>query len=221
MILIAIDTSTRWAGVAAVAPGRPVVERVWRSEHNHSAELMPAVVDVLRAAGETPQTLTHVAVAVGPGGFSAVRVGISVAIGLSLPRALPVAGVPTWDIEAAPFWSQASVASPVYALVPAGRDELSWASYTAPGARSGVGLSTASLLAESAPAGASFCGEGASELAGIVEAGRILGPTPSVRSPTILARLATEMFTSGQASAGGLAPVYARLPSITTPNRPV
>lgn len=220
MIVLAIDTSTRWAGVAVVIDSQGPVERVWRSNQNHGRELMPAVLDALRHAGAAVADVTHLAVALGPGGFSALRVGISTVIGLAMPRSLPAAGIPSFDIEAAPHWETATAASPLYALIPSGRGELAWASYVRPGLSLDRSLATAAVLAQAAPA-ARFCGEGAEEMKGLVEASRIISGPPPTRSPGVLARLAVRRFQAGEGGrAEELRPVYGRQPSVTNPALP-
>ena len=90
-MLLVIDTSTRNAGAALAREGQVVSSRSWRSTVNHTAELMPAVVQLLAAAMLTVNDLEGIAVALGPGGFSALRVGMSVAKGLALATS-PAAG---------------------------------------------------------------------------------------------------------------------------------
>ena len=87
-LLLAVDTSTRFAGVGIDDGSGSVVCRSWRSEQNHGAELMPAIMAMLEESGRTPADITHLAVANGPGGFSALRVGIGVVFGLATPRDL-------------------------------------------------------------------------------------------------------------------------------------
>jgi tRNA threonylcarbamoyl adenosine modification protein YeaZ len=179
---------------------------------------MPAVSSALDAAGLTAQEVTHIAVAIGPGGFSALRVGISAAIGIALPRGLPVAGITTFDLEAAPYLHLASSASPVIAVIPAGRGELAWARYEGPDGPVETGLSTAAALVARSPAPARFCGEGAADLAPSVEGHRLLGGPPPTRSPGVLARLARKRFEAGlSGDLNSIRPVYFRQPSITRP----
>jgi tRNA threonylcarbamoyladenosine biosynthesis protein TsaB len=216
--LLALDTSTRWAGVAVLKGEDAPVERVWRSEQNHGVELMPAVSDALGAAGITAQEVTHLAVAIGPGGFSALRVGISAAIGIAVPRALPVAGISTFDLEATPYLHLATSDAPVIAVIPAGRGELAWARYEGPDGPAETGLSTAAALAARSLARARFCGEGVADLFPVVDGIRLLGGPPPTRSPGVLARLAMKRFEAGlSGDLDSLRPVYFRQPSITRP----
>ena len=131
-MLLAIDTSTRHAGVAVADLGRVLSSRCWRSSVNHSAELMPAVDQILRSHGLTPGDLSGIAVALGPGGFSALRVGMSVVKGLAFTSGTAVVGVGTLDLEAYPYLQSGL---PVCAILDAGRKEVASALFGKDGVR--------------------------------------------------------------------------------------
>ena len=132
-MLLAIDTSTRNAGVALARDGLVIASRSWRSTVNHTAELMPAVSHLLASAGLTVNDLAGIAVALGPGGFSALRVGMSVAKGLALASGKPLVGTGTLDAEAQPYWQSGL---PVCAMLEAGRGEVASAAFGPDGGRS-------------------------------------------------------------------------------------
>ena len=102
-MLLAIDTSTRYAGVALADDQRVIAARTWYSTANHTTELMPAVAQLLQGRATAVQDLEGVAVALGPGGFSALRVGVSVAKGLAAAGGLKIVGVGSLDLEAFPL----------------------------------------------------------------------------------------------------------------------
>ena len=83
---LAIDTSTRHATVGLSREGNTIAELAWRSERNHSVELVPAIQRILAHARTDIRELSAVYLAVGPGGFSALRVGMSTAIALATAR---------------------------------------------------------------------------------------------------------------------------------------
>ena len=120
-MLLAIDTSTRYGGVALWDGDRAVSTITWRSTQNHTAELMPTIEYLLGRANASPRELEGIAVALGPGGFSALRVGISVAKGLALPLDIPLVGVGTLEMEAYPY---AGAGLPVCPILEAGRSEV-------------------------------------------------------------------------------------------------
>ena len=223
MILVAVDTSTRWAGVGLQVESGARTQMIWRSDQNHGRELMPAIVELMARANLRPPDITHLAVALGPGGFSAVRVGISAVIGLSMPGDLPVAGIPTHSIEALPFLESASAETPVVSLIPAGRNEVAWARFENPDdtTAAATGVSAPGKLSELVPPGTLFCGEAAELIADHVAADRILVDTTPTRSPIALLELATASFDDGAGtSARVLKPIYARSPSITMQRPP-
>ncbi len=99
-LLLVLDTSTRYAGAALWREDDAVASVSWRSTGNHTRELMPAIRRLLEMVDGKPEDLAGVGVALGPGGFSAVRVGMSAAKGLALPLKLPLVGVGTLEMEA-------------------------------------------------------------------------------------------------------------------------
>ena len=76
---------------------------------------MPAVAEILNWHRLAARDLTGIAVALGPGGFSALRVGISVAKGLALASGKPLVGLRTLDLEAHPYLASGV---PVWAEIP-------------------------------------------------------------------------------------------------------
>ena len=119
---LAIDTSTEVAGIALSERGVAIEERIWNAGRNHTVELMPGVATLLERNGVSASDLQAIFVATGPGGFTAVRVGISAAKGLALGSGATLVGVGTMWIEAIPF---AGRGLPVRPIMDAGRDELS------------------------------------------------------------------------------------------------
>tara|TARA_B100000959_G_scaffold286680_1_gene366468 strand:+ start:5542 stop:6207 length:666 start_codon:yes stop_codon:yes gene_type:complete len=215
--LVVIDTSTRFAGVGAVNNEGKRATRSWRSNQNHGRELMTAAIDALSELSLSPQDLSHVAVALGPGGFSAVRVGISATLGLAVSKQLPVLGIPTHEIEAHLHMSSASPESPVYSLIPAGRNELSWTRHTGDsGSTFGV-LAPDQLVTQLEP-DAILCGEACDLMANLVDPSRFGEHEPPTRNPNILIDIAIAKFNSGISTPyEELRPIYARPPSISKP----
>ena len=131
-MILALDTSTRYAGVALTTEDQVVALHTWHSFYNHTSELMPSVVNILEHVGVTVGELGGVAVALGPGGFSALRVGISAAKGLALVAKKPIFGVGTLELEAFPYLDSGVY---VCALLEAGREECATALFAANGIR--------------------------------------------------------------------------------------
>ncbi len=221
MNLLAVDTSTRWAGVGLQADSGTQLETVWRSDQNHGRELMPAIMNLLEQANLKPADLTNLAVALGPGGFSAVRVGISTVIGLAMPGNLPVVGVSTHRVEAQPFLDSASASVPLISLLPAGRGELSWARFESPEGEPEIGLCSAEALKELHTSQSQYCGEGCDLIRGQIDNSAILIGDSPTRTPKSLLDIASERFQlGGTPPLSELRPIYARPPSVTMPKQP-
>jgi tRNA threonylcarbamoyladenosine biosynthesis protein TsaB len=101
MRVLAVETSTLAGGVALLDGERLVSESVLDVAVTHSERLLRAIDRVVGDARWTPDDLEGLAVAVGPGSFTGLRIGVSTVKGLALARALPVAAVPTLDAIAA------------------------------------------------------------------------------------------------------------------------
>lgn len=82
--LLALDTSTHWVSFALYDGANLLCEHTWRSNDYHTVELAPMVNQALQRLGLTARQLTCVAVAIGPGSFTGLRVGIALAKGLVL-----------------------------------------------------------------------------------------------------------------------------------------
>ena len=100
---LSIDTSTRYASVALSRSGECVAELTWRSERNHSVELAPTVRDLMGRDSVAMSELDAVFVAAGPGAFSALRVGMSLAKTLASALKVPLVSVGTLEVEAQPY----------------------------------------------------------------------------------------------------------------------
>ena len=226
-LLLVMDTSTRCAGAALWRGGEAVASLSWRSAGNHTRELMPAIQRLLEMARAAPGDLTGLGVALGPGGFSAVRVGMSTAKGLALPLALPLVGVGTLELEAYPY---AGLGLPVRPLIDAGRGEVATALFGGPQAdwRKLEEERVVSLeaLAASVSGPTLLCGEGAQSRAGHLRevlgdrAVLVEGYTPASRLWS-LGAIAGLRLSRGEADAPNLLqPMYLRRPSIGRPGTP-
>lgn len=244
-MLLAVDTSTRYAGVALYSSptpdsGRMVASRCWYSSVNHTSELMPAVSQILENQNTTLADLSGIAVALGPGGFSALRVGLSVVKGLAVVTGKPVIGVGTLDLEANPYLDSGL---PVCALLDAGRNEVAAARFSREGRRICEDtVSTPEKLVEELKeefAGATqqdlenpqfgsakvlFCGEGVINWGELIrdkmKSGALVIESPPASRLWALCRIAWERLATGDVSdLASLQPLYLRMPSIGGPKR--
>jgi tRNA threonylcarbamoyladenosine biosynthesis protein TsaB len=128
VLLLALDTATPAVTVAVHDGTSVVAESTQVDAMRHGELLAPAVAAVLAEAGAERGELTDIAVGVGPGPFTGLRVGLVTARTLAAVLGLPVHGVCTLDVLAA------GVAVPGRFLVAtdARRKEVYWAAYQDP-----------------------------------------------------------------------------------------
>ncbi|MCL4265342.1 MAG: tRNA (adenosine(37)-N6)-threonylcarbamoyltransferase complex dimerization subunit type 1 TsaB [Anaerolineae bacterium] len=100
-MILAIDTATRWLGLALHSGTAVLAESGWRCANNHTTELTPAIQHMLHLVGTTMADLVGIAVTIGPGSYTGLRVGLAVAKGLALANQTPLIGVSTLDCLAA------------------------------------------------------------------------------------------------------------------------
>ncbi|TXG86675.1 MAG: tRNA (adenosine(37)-N6)-threonylcarbamoyltransferase complex dimerization subunit type 1 TsaB [Thermomicrobiales bacterium] len=121
----AIDTSSDRAGVA-LFDGVDVAVLSWNAHRNHTVDTLAQLDHLLRLGGLTLHQLDGVAIATGPGSFSALRVGLSIAKGLAFSLGLPLAGISTTSAIAA---SAGPADRPIIPVMPAGRGRVVWSRY--------------------------------------------------------------------------------------------
>lgn len=127
-MLLAIDTATRTASLAVYDANGVQAEMTWHSRENHTVELMAQIVRLLDLASVEKSNLSAIGVALGPGSFTGLRVGMSVAKGLAMGLHIPLIGIPTLDGVA---HGHSFVSMPIWAVIQAGRGRYSVACYLA------------------------------------------------------------------------------------------
>jgi tRNA threonylcarbamoyladenosine biosynthesis protein TsaB len=123
--ILAIDSSTERSGVA-LYDGDDFSELTWNAGRNQTSTLSVEIMHLLSLARVELRDLGAIAVAIGPGSFNGLRVGLSVAKGLGYGLRIPICGVGTLDIAAYPH---AASRSPIRAFVRAGRGRAVYADY--------------------------------------------------------------------------------------------
>ena len=222
-----IDTSTKHGAVGLWREGAMARVSAWHSGYHHTAELMPAIDGLLGREGLAPADLRGVAVAMGPGGFSALRTGLSVVKGLALGLSLPVAGVSTLESAAYPY---RGVGYPLCALLEAGRELVAWARFqqTARGWRrlSPDQVTSMEVLVAATKRHTLFCGEGVAVYADrLVEAmgarAHLTGePMPLARLMGLAALGVARLEAGDSDPVASLQPRYLRAPATTVPRPP-
>ena len=121
MLVLGIESSTMQGGVALVGETGLVAEYTLNVEVTHSERLLPALDRLLTDAGVGLDALGGLAVSIGPGSFTGLRIGLSTAKGLAYATGLPLVGVPTLEVLA---WSVPYAAVPVCPVLDARKQEV-------------------------------------------------------------------------------------------------
>ena len=210
-MLLALDTSTPLVSVA-LHDGRGVVHRaVSEVPLQHGEQLAVMIAAALRERGADRTDLTGIAVGVGPGPFTGLRVGVVTARVLALALGVPSYGVASLDVlavAAADALPATGGAAPFSATLDARRKELFWASYDASGQRAGELQVT---RPDAVPAGL------------VVGAGPVLYPDlfPRTAGPSAPdAGVLAEVVSDRRVPLVDAEPIYLRRPDAQVPGPP-
>src|SRR5690348_14842126 len=105
-LVMGLDTASQNASLALI-DGGSVAGEMNRPATSHGAELPGAVDALLRQSGRTLQELAAIAVGLGPGSFTGLRIGLSYVKGLVMALGCAVVGVPTFDSLALAVYERA------------------------------------------------------------------------------------------------------------------
>ena len=213
-MLLAIDTSTEWIGIALFNGTNVLAEQIWRSKNYHTVELVPAIKEMLTKTQTKASSLTGIGVALGPGSFTGLRIGLSVAKGIALGQKLPVAGIPTLEILAA---AQPGLRRPMLAFLEVGRGRYAYARYQYKQgswqAITDIAVNYIRDMASTIKSPIYVVGDMDAEQRQILgrkwKTARLASPSLCLRRPAVLAELAWAKIQAGQADdAASLAPIY-------------
>lgn len=124
MVLLALETATRTCGVAVLRDNDVIAQAHLHRPRVHSERLTPLVEEVLRHADVSSERLDAVAVSMGPGSYTGLRIGVSTAKGWALATDAMLVGVPTLEAFAAQLRPAAAPGDVACALLDARRDEV-------------------------------------------------------------------------------------------------
>jgi tRNA threonylcarbamoyl adenosine modification protein YeaZ len=218
---LAIDTSTDYCSIGLSQRGELVAELTWHSQQNHTVELTPNIDRLLSQTGTSPQSLDAIFVAIGPGSFNGLRVGMSTAKGFALALDIPLVGIGTLEIEAYPF---AFAGLPICPIHNAGRGEIAAALYQDKNGWHCLKperITTVEVLCRQTRQRTVFCGEipppALEELEKKLEKYAIIPEAAArLRHASYLAMLGWRRLSKGeQDNAASLQPLYLRQPPIT------
>lgn len=213
-MLLALDTSTQTVGLALYNGSQVIGESIWQTRGHHTVEVAPALAELFTRCGIKPSDLEAIGVALGPGSFTSLRIGLAIAKGLAMAVRIPLIGIPTLNILAA---AQPISEHPLAAVLAAGRGRLAVGWYQAGKhgweSSGSVQVTTAEELAESIQEPTLVCGElTAAERQLLARRRKIIllaSPALSLRRPSYLAELAWKRFKAGKTDEViSLAPIY-------------
>lgn len=218
-MLLALDTATRLISMALHDGQQIISEFTWRTASRHTVELAPACENMMQRAGVTTAGLSAIAVALGPGSYTGLRIGMGVAKGLALATdpPLPLIGIPTLDIVAA---AQPRLADRLCVVAQAGRGRISAGFYAwEPNNWQSTDQPTIidwDTLLESLDIHTQFGGEIDPDSRALLAAHPyviLAQPAHGLRRAGFMAELAYRRFTSGEVDgAATLAPIYLNEP---------
>ncbi|ABZ84288.1 glycoprotease protein family member [Heliomicrobium modesticaldum Ice1] len=104
MFVLGIDCSTSVTALAVVDDAQVVAETFLHNDRPHSKRLLPAIEQLLALAELSLSDMAGLAVAIGPGSFTGLRIGLATVKGMAHPLSLPVVGVPTLEALAWNGW---------------------------------------------------------------------------------------------------------------------
>jgi tRNA threonylcarbamoyladenosine biosynthesis protein TsaB len=101
MKVLAIDTSNYALGIALTEADKIIGEYITNMKKNHSVRVMPAIEQLLKDCETTPSELDKIVVAKGPGSYTGVRIGVTIAKTLAWTLKIPLSGVSSLEVLAA------------------------------------------------------------------------------------------------------------------------
>ncbi len=113
MKILAMDTATVVSSVAVATEDRVVAELTAETRFTHSETLVENIEEVMRLADVKREDLSAVAVSLGPGSFTGLRIGLAAAKAIAYALSIPLVGVPTLEVLAAAFPSPGAIVAPL------------------------------------------------------------------------------------------------------------
>ena len=124
--VLAIDTATVWQSVALLRGERVLALVEQDADGSHARSLMGAIDRVLRESSLSLKDLQGLAVSIGPGSFTGLRVGLATMLGFRAVLGIPIAPVPTLEAMA---WNLRDVKGLLVPILKSRHNEVYWAAY--------------------------------------------------------------------------------------------
>ncbi len=226
--ILAFDCAGGACSAALLANGEPVARRFAPMLQGHGERLMPMLREVMAEAGLAFAALDAIAVTVGPGRFTGLRIGIAAARGLALATGKPALGIASFAAVAAQARRERAAATALLALIDSGRDEIFAQAFNGAGRPQGAPqIATPARLAGELPAGPLLlAGDGADLVRRALGArgdasGRIAVLAGPIRAETVAALAAAELARLGTGRPPEPPrPIYLRAPDAKLPGPP-
>jgi tRNA threonylcarbamoyladenosine biosynthesis protein TsaB len=217
MKVLSIESATNVASVALCEEGMVLAERFLNIRKNHSEKLLPMIDGMLADAELDAEEIGLLAVSVGPGSFTGLRIGMSTAKGLAYGWDLPLKGVNTLDAMAYALRGDLGTVVP---LINARRKEAFGGFFASGDKRYGDyfvlnAQSIAERLQEFGLTNPIFLGDGVhamrEEIAGCMPDARFASPASVDNRSGAVGLLALERYAlEGEDDLKGLSPTYIR-----------
>ena len=124
MKVLAVETATAWQSVALLDGERVLARCDQDAAGSHARLLLPAIDRLFSTAGLVPAKLDGLIVSIGPGSFTALRVGLATVLGIRTVTQLPLVVVPTLEGMA---WNLRNAPDPLCPVITCRRGEVYWA----------------------------------------------------------------------------------------------
>jgi tRNA threonylcarbamoyladenosine biosynthesis protein TsaB len=215
---LAIETSARAGSIAVAADGSLLSERQFEHGLQHAAQIIPIIDELCRAQGWSPGDVEHFYASAGPGSFTGLRIGITLAKTLALSTGVKLVAVPTVRVlvENAP-----ADARHVVLVLDAKRDQIYTARFERVGdewiEREPAHLDSLTAMLDRAPRPVHLLGEGIPYHEKFIpkdDAGVVVTPVELWRPrASVVTRIGAAMANRGEFSdPDRLAPIYIRRP---------
>lgn len=213
-MLLALDTSTQTIGMALFDGAQIIGESIWKTQNHHTVEVAPALTELFERCGVKAVDIEAIGVALGPGSFTSLRIGLAVAKGMALALRIPIIGVPTMDVLAA---AQPKSEYPLVIALQAGRGRIAvgrfkWAKHNWE-KQGALEVKTVEELSNEIETPTLVSGEMTALERQILARKRknvlLSSPASSLRRPSFLAEIAWRRWKTGKVDEViSLAPIY-------------
>ena len=224
--VLAFDAAGAACSAAVLRDGDIAARRFERMARGQSEKLVPMIRSVMAEAGLAFDALQAIAVTVGPGGFTGVRIGLATARALALAADRPLLGLTNFEVVAAAVPERERAGAGLAVALDAKRPEIYLQVFAPDGTAEGApALVPRDRLAARLPAGRILvAGDAAAVVAEVLAPGGrpcgatepVLSGAPGLADAATLARLAARRGLPA-AAAPMPAPLYLRAPDVTPP----